>query len=378
MKKIVLLSPAYPLRGGIAAFGERLAYAFQASGNQVIIYTFSLQYPNFLFPGKTQYSQDAPPKDLDIRVRINSIHPLNWWKVGREIQQLNAELVLTMFWLPFMAPCLGTILRLVKKNKVSTAIAIVHNMIPHEKRLGDRQLAHYFTKANDAFVALSDAVASDVRQFTQKPIAITPHPIYDHYGEPVDREQALRQLGLEENYRYILFFGFIRAYKGLDLLLAAMSDERIKSLPTKLIVAGEYYGNEDQYEKIIANLGIKNQLVLHTYFIANEQVKYYFSAADLVVQPYRSATQSGISQMAYHFEKPMVVTDVGGLPEIVPHGEAGYVVEVSPAAIADAVVDFYSNNKLDAFQEGLSKQKQRYSWEHLLESIEGIEQKLKQ
>lgn len=372
MKKIVLLSPAYPLRGGIATFGERLAQAFQQSGNQVIIYTFSLQYPNFLFPGKTQYSEDAPPKDLDIQVKINSISPLNWWKVGREIRQLNADLVLTMFWLPFMSPCLGTILRQIRKNKTSKTIAIVHNIIPHEKRLGDRLLAKYFAQANDAFVVLSNAVAEDTRQFTNQPIAVTPHPIYDHYGTPVERNKALTALNLEEHYRYILFFGFIREYKGLDLLLEAMSNPQVKALPVKLIIAGEYYGNSEKYERIIDTLAIKNQLVLHTHFIANEQIKYYFSAADLVVQPYRSATQSGISQVAYHFEKPMLVTNVGGLPEIVPHGEAGYVVEVNPTAIAEAIVDFYYNDMMDKFKDGLLKQKQKYSWNHLLQTIEKI------
>lgn len=372
MKKIVLLSPAYPLRGGIATFGERLAQAFQQSGNQVIIYTFSLQYPNFLFPGKTQYSEDAPPKDLDIQVKINSISPLNWWKVGREIRQLNADLVLTMFWLPFMSPCLGTILRQIRKNKTSKTIAIVHNIIPHEKRLGDRLLAKYFAQANDAFVVLSNAVAEDTRQFTNQPIAVTPHPIYDHYGTPVERNKALTALNLEEHYRYILFFGFIREYKGLDLLLEAMSNPQVKALPVKLIIAGEYYGNSEKYERIIDTLAIKNQLVLHTHFIANEQIKYYFSAADLVVQPYRSATQSGISQVAYHFEKPMLVTNVGGLPEIVPHGEAGYVVEVNPTAIAEAIVDFYYNDMMDKFKDGLLKQKQKYSWNHLLQTIEHI------
>jgi glycosyltransferase involved in cell wall biosynthesis len=372
LKKIVIISPAYPLRGGIAAFGERLAQAFQQTGNKVIIYTFSLQYPNFIFPGKTQYSEDAPPKDLDIRVKINSIHPLNWWKVGSEIQQLNADVVLTMFWLPFMSPCLGTILRQVRKNKISKTIAIVHNIIPHEKRLGDRLLAKYFAQANDAFVALSDAVAKDMRHFTAQPVAVTPHPIYDHYGTLVERNEALSALNLDKNYRYILFFGFIRDYKGLDLLLEAMSIPQVKALPVKLIVAGEYYGNSEKYEKIIDKLAIKNQLVLHTFFIANEQIKHYFSVADLIVQPYRSATQSGISQVAYHFEKPMMVTNVGGLPEIVPHGEAGYVVEVNPAAIAEAIIDFYSNNKLDAFQEGLSKQKQKYSWDHMVHTIEHI------
>lgn len=371
-KKIVIISPAYPLRGGIAAFGERLAEALLQAGHQVTIYTFSLQYPSFLFPGKTQFSNDPAPENLTIKVCINSVHPFNWWKVGNEIKQLRPEWVICMFWLPFMGASLGTILRRIKTNHYSRIIGIVHNMIPHEKRIGDQTLAQYFVRPLDGAITLSESVAEDMKQFGDLPVLVTPHPIYDNYGASVKKEDAQAHLGLATGKHYILFFGFIRDYKGLDLLLAAMSDKRLQALGIKLIVAGEYYSNQDKYELLIDRLEIREQLILHTHFISNEEVKYYFSAADLVVQPYRSATQSGISQLAYHFEKPMIVTNVGGLPEIVPDGVAGYVVEQKSEHIADALNDFYVEKKHDVLVEGVKQQKERFSWRRLVEVIEQV------
>lgn len=370
MKRIILITPAYPLRGGIASFGERLASEFQELGHQIELYTFSLQYPSFLFPGKTQYSEDAPPKHLNITANINSINPLNWWKVGKMLSQQKADLVICTFWLPFMGPCLGTILRLIRKNRMTKIVGLIHNIIPHEKRFGDRPFANYFVKANDAFVAMSKAVVEQLRTFDNlKPIEYVPHPIYDNYGEIIAQNEAKQHLNLNINQSYLLFFGFIRDYKGLDLLLDAMQDERIQNLDVKLIVAGEFYGNEEKYRKQIKYLDIANKLELRTHFISNEDVKYYFSAADLLVQPYRSATQSGISQLGYHFEVPMVVTKVGGLPEIVEDGKAGYVVEVEAKAIADSIVEFYQNDRQEEFKKGVKTAKKHFSWSNLVEAI---------
>ncbi len=371
---MVLLSPAHPLRGGIAAFTERLALELQNQGHEVTVYSFSLQYPSFLFPGTTQFSNDPAPTSLKIRTCVNSVNPINWLKIGLELRRLRPDLIVPRYWLPFMGPCLGSILRIAKGNGHTKVVAIADNVLPHEKRPGDRLFTRWFVNACDAFVVMSQSVMDDLRIFTQnppkgKPAVIIPHPIYDNYGEDSPREQALAHLGLPSAMRYLLFFGFIRDYKGLDLLLEAMADERIRKMDLKLVVAGEYYGNREKYEAQIKQLGIEKQLVMKTDYIPNSEVRHYFGAADLVVQPYRTATQSGISQMAYHFEKPMLVTDVGGLAEIVPHGKAGYVVPVDTKAIADAIVDFFENERASAFSAGVAEGKKNFSWAKMVEGL---------
>lgn len=372
-KKISILGPAYPLRGGLAAFNERLAQALQAQGHQVTLHTFSLQYPNFLFPGKTQYSEDPAPSDLTIEVSINSIQPINWWRVGRAIADQEPDILIVAFWLPFMAPCLGTICRIVSRKAGTRIVGLVHNIIPHESRVGDKALANYFVRSSDAFLVLSESVAQDLRHFdAQKPIECTPHPIYDSYGALVDKKAARRYLELDDDRKYLLFFGFIRAYKGLDLLIAAMADPRIQALGIHLIVAGEFYGDQSSYQTQIEELGVRESLVMHTEFIPNEVVRYFFGAADLVVQPYKTATQSGISQLAYHFEKPMVVTKVGGLPEIVEDGVAGYVAEVNSTAIADAILQFFETQDKIDFIEGVRAAQKRFSWETLITKLEEL------
>lgn len=372
-KKIVIIGPAHPLRGGIAVFNERLAEVLQDDGHEVIIYSFSLQYPNFLFPGKTQYSEDAPPTQLNIKVKVNSVNPFNWIKVGHEIQQMNPDIVIGRFWLPFMGPCFGTILRIIKRNRKTRIIGFVDNIIPHEKRPGDYILAKYFVGACDAFLVMSKSVEAQLRTFTKdKPIALAEHPISDNFGKAVSHENALEYLQLSKDFRYLLFFGFIRDYKGLDLLLDAMADERVQKLKVKLIVAGEYYSNEEKYKTQIDSLSIESQLVMATKFISNEEVKHYFCAADLITQPYKTATQSGVSSLGYFFEKPMLVTKVGGLPEIVQHNKAGYVVEVTPKAIADAIVDFYENNRSEEFVTQVKIDKKMFSWEAMVEALESL------
>ncbi len=373
MGKILILSPAHPLRGGIASFSERLAMELQAEGDEVVIYSFSLQYPGFLFPGTTQYSSDPPPANIQIETVVNSVNPFNWLKIGQRIKKLRPDVVIVRYWLPFMGPSLGTILRLAKSNGHTRVIAITDNVIPHEKRPGDRLFTSYFLKAVDGCVVMSGAVKDDIRTFTKtKPVAFLPHPIYDNYGTAVDRNTALEALNLSPSHQYILFFGFIRKYKGLDLLLEALALPAVKELGIKLIVAGEYYDQASVYEEIIAKNQLEEDVILRTQFIGNEAVKYYFAAASLVVQPYRSATQSGISQIAYHFEKPMIVTRVGGLPEIVKDGKEGYIVEVSPEAIADALVDFFTQQRGPEFVPHLAKAKERFSWENMTAGIKQL------
>ncbi|MGK0366398.1 MAG: D-inositol-3-phosphate glycosyltransferase [Saprospiraceae bacterium] len=375
MKKIVLLTPAHPLRGGIASSSERLAQELQTAGHEVILYSFSLQYPSLFFPGKTQYSDDPAPTDLTILSKVNSINPFNWLKVGRELRKMRPDLIITRYWLPFMSPSLSNIIRIAKKNGHTKAIAIADNIIPHEKRPFDTSLTRLFIKHIDAFVVMSRSVSDDIRQFTKtKRTEYIAHPIYDNYGIQIEKTEAKLKLGLDLDTDYILFFGFIRDYKGLDLLLKAVADKRLRNRKMKLLVAGEYYSNEAYYQQIIKQLRLQDNVVLHTDFIPHEKVKYYFGAADLVAQPYKTATQSGISQLAYHFEKPMLVTNVGGLPEIVEHGKVGYVTEVNVVAISDAIVDFYDNNREAEMTEGVRENKQNFSWAKMVEGIEELEE----
>ena len=371
--KIVILGTAYPYRGGLAAFNERLAREFQSQGHEVVIYTFTHQYPNFLFPGKTQYSTEPAPENLKIVRKVHSYNPFNWFKVGREIARLNPDMMITKFWLPFMAPCFGTIARKVRKNKHTKLISILDNVIPHEHRIGDKAFARYFIRPTDGFVAMSKSVLADLRLFTQdKPAVFCPHPLYDHYGARLPREEALSLLNLSPDFRYVLFFGFIRAYKGLDLLLEAFADDRFKAANIKLLVAGEFYGDPAPYLNKIKELQIEDRVVLCTDFIPDSEVNRYFSAADIVAQPYKTATQSGVTQIAFHFEKPMLVTNVGGLPEIVPDGKIGYVVEPDSKQIADALVRYFEENKQAEFEVNIVDEKQKYLWSTFTEFIEKL------
>lgn len=368
--KIIILGTAYPYRGGLSAFNERLAYEYQNQGHEVEIYTFTHQYPDFLFPGKTQYSSDPAPENLKITRKVHSYNPFNWLKVGKEISQKRPDVMITKFWLPFMAPCFGTIARLVKRNKHTRIVSILDNVIPHEHRIGDKMFVRYFVNSTDGFVAMSKSVLQDLRLFTKtKPAAFSPHPLYDHYGIRLNREEALQLLNLPTSHRYVLFFGFIRSYKGLDILLQAFSDERLRHSDIKLIVAGEFYGDSTPYLNLIKTLGIGDNVILRTDFIPDSEVNRYFSAADIVAQPYKTATQSGVTQIAFHFEKPMLVTNVGGLPEIVPDGKIGYVVEPDAPQIADALHRFFVENKQEEFERNIVDEKKKYAWSRFVETM---------
>lgn len=372
-QKVVIVGSAHPLRGGLASYNERLAKAYQEQGYDVVIYTFSLQYPSILFPGKSQYSSEPAPQNLSIKVLVNSINPFTWLKVGREIKRMKPHLVIIKFWIPFMAPCLGTIARIARKNKTTRVISIIDNIIPHEKRIGDRMLSNYWVKSVDGFVAMSHSVLDDLNTFDKnRPKKFCPHPLYDNFGEIMPRQLATEKLGLDPKFNYILFFGFIRDYKGLDWLLQAFADERLAQMPIKLLVAGEFYSDSKPYLDLIEQLNLKNRIILATDFIPDSKVSTYFCAADLVVQPYKNATQSGVTQIAYQFEKPMIVTNVGGLAEIVPNNKVGYVVEPNPKAIADGIYTFFAEQKSDEFVQNTKEEKKKYMWERMIETIDSL------
>lgn len=372
-KKMILVGTAYPYRGGLAVYNERLARSFQEEGYEVEIWTFTVQYPNFLFPGQTQFSTEPAPEGLFIRRELNSVNPFNWLKVGRKLRKAQADIVVMKFWIPYMAPSLGVVARMARKNKKTRVVSIIDNIIPHEKGVADKSLAFFFLKSVNGCVTMSKSVLGDVERFNAvKNVVFCPHPLYDNFGEKVSREEALRFLHLDPDMRYMLFFGIIRDYKGLDLLLQAMGDERIKQMKVKLIIAGEFYNNGEQYHELEKSLGLENQLVWHSEFVPDSEVKYYFNACDIVVQPYKSATQSGVTQIAYHFEKPMLVTDVGGLKEIVPDGVVGYVTEVDPTQIADALVDFFANDRKEVFERNIQMEKQKYSWGRMVDALVSV------
>lgn len=368
--KIVLLGTSYPYRGGLASFNERLVRQFQDEGFDAEIFTFTVQYPSLLFPGKTQYSTEPAPDNLRITRCVNSVNPFNWIKVGRELMKSAPDIVIIKFWIPLMAPCFGTIARIAKRNKKTKIVSILDNIVPHEKRWGDKLLAKYFVKSVDAFVAMSKSVKDDLAAFdTVKPRLLMPHPVFDNFGSKIDRKTALSFLKLDENQKYMLFFGIIRDYKGLDLLLQAFSDERFKCLNVKLIVAGEFYNDEERYRKMEQDLNLKDRVIWFDKFIPDSEVRYFFNAADIIVQPYKSATQSGVTQIGYHFERPMLVTDVGGLKEIIPDGKVGYVVKPQADSIAEALLDFFTHDRMEEFEDNLKEEKKKYSWANMTHGV---------
>lgn len=371
-KKIIIIGPAHPLRGGLASYNERLARVFKESGADVSIFTFSLQYPGFLFPGTTQFSSEPAPVDLKIEVCINSVNPLNWVKIGNKIKKLAPDIIVVRYWLPFMGPCLGTILRIAQKNKKSRVVCIADNVIPHEKRPGDVPFTRYFSKAVHAFITMSEKVLLDLQPFAiDKPSAFVPHPLYDNFGEKTDKYVARKKIGIDSDKKIILFFGFIRKYKGLDWLFEAIKillEKYPQDDQLRFLIAGEFYEDRKPYDDLIDKLNIRDQLILKTDFISDSDVRYYLSAADLVVQPYKSATQSGVTPLAYHFEVPMVVTRVGGLPALVPEGKVGLIAEPNPESIADKIHDYFLSDS-EQYVQHIREEKKKYSWENMMNAI---------
>ena len=377
--RIGIVGTTWPYRGGLTAFNERLARQFAAEGHEVEIFTFTLQYPDFLFPGTTQYSDTLKPEDLSIHRTMNSINPFSWFKTARAIRKAGIELLVIKFWIPLMAPCLGTIARLARRKGIRV-VSILDNVIPHEPHFWDKWLIRYFVRSVDRFVAMSASVRDDCLSFLPASrkdcVALTVHPLYDNFGQAVPKDEARKSLGLPQDATILLFFGFIRDYKGLDLLMKAYAKvQKAKNDVQRdllLVVAGEFYNNGEQYKTLERELQLEGQIAWHTDFIPDEQVRYYFSAADLIVQPYKSATQSGVTQIAYHFERPMLVTNVGGLAEIVPDGKVGYVCQVNEDDVAKAIGHFAGMGKAqreERFQANIRQEKQKYAWSNMTKLI---------
>ena len=362
--KVIILGTAWPYRGGLATFNERLAKQFMEEGHKVEVWTFTLQYPSFLFPGKTQFSSEQAPKGLLIRRELNSCNPFNWLRVGRAIRKAAPDLLVCCYWMSFFAPAYGLVSRMARKNGKTKCIALVHNMIPHEPSILDKLFAPYFVKSQDGFVALSESVVGDINRLDKagKPKTFSPHPIYDHYGERMKKDQACEALGLPVDKDYMLFFGLVRAYKGLDLLLEAFGEVKDTLPNLQLIIAGEFYEDEAKYRAQIKQLGLEERVIVRNEFVPDGDLRKYFGASDLIVQPYKTATQSGVTQVAFHFEKPMLVTNVGGLGEIVHDGKMGYACAPEAKAIGENLKDYFENQRQQAFTAYLKKEKTKYEW----------------
>jgi glycosyltransferase involved in cell wall biosynthesis len=374
--RITFLGPAYPYRGGIATIIERLAGVFARRGAEVDVLTYKMQYPTWLFPGKSQFRGGDAPGGLHIERVVNTIDPLNWLRVGLRLRREAPDAVILKYWTPFMAPCMGTIARIARRNGHTKFLVQLDNIIPHEKRWFDRPLTRYFTGAMDGFIYMSEQVGRELARFdTAKPRLYSPHPIFDHFGKALPREDAAARLGLDPKAEYALFFGLVRPYKGVDMLIEAWN--RLKrsndgKQNRKLIIAGEFYDNVEKYQTRIRQLGLEEEVVIHDRFIHDDLIPAYFSLAELLVLPYRTATQSGVTQIALHFEVPMIATRVGGLPEIVRDGVTGLLCDPNPESIAAALRQFYTTGTAAGLRANFPAEKLRYSWDAAADALETL------
>jgi glycosyltransferase involved in cell wall biosynthesis len=372
-RRIALVGSMHPYRGGIAHFLETMDRGLRARGHETLPVTFSRQYPDFLFPGKTQYETDPPADPIPARRWIDTIGPWSWWSAARRIAEWKPDAVLYKYWMPFFAPSYGTILRQLRRKGVR-GLAVVDNAIPHEKRPFDLQLSRYFLRQCDGLLVMSDQVMRDLDVVgVGAERRRVEHPIYDIFGEGMPREEARKQLGVDAERPVLLFFGYVRRYKGLHVLLEAMP-ALLERLPDALLlVCGEFYDDEAPYREQVARLGIGKSVQFHADYVPNEQVGTYFCASDVVVQPYVTATQSGVAQIAYQFRRPSIITDVGGLAEVVPHEQAGFVVPPEdPPRLAAEIARFFEEKWAPRLEAGIEVERDKYSWDRLYEAMEQL------
>ena len=370
--RIVLAGTAYPLRGGIAHYIALLYKKLQEKGHDVRVLSFKKQYPSFLFPGKTQKDEGAELIPMETAPLLNSMQPISWLRAFFWIKRVKPDLILFKYWMPFFAPCYAFLAFLTRKLLHVPVLYLCDNIIPHERKIGDHILSRLGLRFVDFFIVQSKSVRDDLLFF--RPDAVykeVPHPVYELFPQIVPKNEAKKKLNISSR-RVLLYFGYIRAYKGLPFLIEAMA-ELVKHLQVTLLVCGEFYEGRDYAFHMIDRLGLKECVTIYDRFIPNEDVALYFCAADLVVLPYVSATQSGIVQVAYHYNKPVVITNVGGLPEVVPNGRTGYVVPPEdPSALAEAVLRFYREKREEQFSANIRTEKRKYSWDRMVEAIEEL------
>lgn len=364
--RIAYLSTFYPFRGGIAQFNAALYRQFEIE-HEIKAFTFKRQYPNLLFPGTSQFvSKDDTADKIDAMRLLDTINPASYYLTASHISKFKPQLLIMKYWLPFFGPSLGKVARRLS-NRSCRSIAILDNVIPHERRPADLAFTNYFLNSIDGFVTMSSSVEWDLKQLKPDARSISvQHPLYSHFGEKLNRRAARNQLNIDDNAKVLLFFGFIRAYKGLDILLTALSQ-----LPENyfLIIAGEPYGSFDVYQEIIDKNKLENRISKHVRYIPDSDTSLFFSAADVCVLPYKSATQSGIVGIAYHFDLPVIATDTGSLREMVEPFGAGIVVdEADSLSLKNGIEQFFSLPQ-ESFARNIKKYKQEASWEKMAKRI---------
>lgn len=365
--RISFLSPFYPYRGGIAQFSDSL-YLVLKKKNEVSAINYKRLYPEIFFPGRTQYvSPDDKNRNVNSKKILDSINPLSYKRTVKEIINFESEILITSYWMPFFSLSLGYISGKVQRSGIKT-ISILHNVIPHEKRAGDILLTKYFFNKCNGFVILNENSIQDL--ISVKPDAkyiALEHPVYEHYGERIEITEARNKLRISMQKKIILFFGFIRDYKGLDILISSL---KYLNEDIHLLVAGEVYGSFEKYQRLINENSLQGRMNLFIQYIPENQIPLFFSAADLCVLPYKSATQSGITGIAYHFDLPVVVTDVGGLKETVEDGITGLIVyKPDPKQIAEKINYYFRSNLKPTFQKNISVIKNKNSWQSFADSI---------
>ncbi len=370
--KIVLVGPAFPYRGGIANFVAATHHHLQKRGHEVRLVNFKRQYPDFLFPGKTQYETSAQALP-SLRI-LDSIWPPTWIQAARAICQFSPALVVYNHWMPFFAPTYGTVALSLRMQRAPRQICVCHNVTPHEERPGDRVLNPFFLRQMDGHIVLSRAVEEDLRQLLPKAkIQRILHPVAESFGGAASPAEARRKLAIPSGKKVLLFFGYVRRYKGLDILLRALPEVLARRSDIFLLIVGEFYEPRAQFEALIRENHLENHVRILDRFVPNREVGLYFSAADVVVMPYRSATQSGILPIAYEFLKPVITTRVGGLADFVEEGKTGILVEPeNPKALAKAIETFLKLERSVPFGENIRRFRERFSWEKLAEAIESF------
>ena len=369
--KIVLVGPFPPFRGGISDLNAALADHL-SKRHEIHAINFTTQYPKVLFPGKTQFKKGDSAQEVDSIRCLSSINPFSWRKTAYKIIDIDPDLVLFRFWLPFFAPAFSGVAKKIRKYSDATIMAICDNIIPHEERLLDTRLTKRFFGFIDSFIVLSKKVENELLSFVPKAkYKYSPHPIYSIFNNTLSKEQAKAELKLATK-KVLLFFGLIREYKGLDILINAMEKIKTELEDYTLLIVGECYENENKYTDLIKKAGITDNVKCHYSFIPDNEVGKYFSAADVVVLPYKTASQSGIVQIAYHFDTPVIVSNVGGLPEIVDEGKTGYCVEPNSNAFAKAIKAFYENDIISEMNSNISEYKSQFSWDAMVKAIEKL------
>jgi glycosyltransferase involved in cell wall biosynthesis len=370
--KIVIISTAYPLRGGIAHYVS-LLYQHLLKHHEVSVITFKRQYPKFLFPGKSQEEKGESSSLLPSVQVIDTLNPFTWYKAGKIAAQQKPDLIIFKYWMPFFVPSFGFAARIAKRKSGCKVLFICDNVIPHEHTPFDKALTSWLFKAGDYFIVQSKSVEKDLFSVVKNPkYRFVPHSVYEIFGSPIEKKEARDKLHIDSHERVALFFGYIRKYKGLHVLLDA-AQKALEKIKFKLLVVGEFYDDEKSYRQQIEELNLKDDVMVFSDYVPNNEVAKYFSASDVVVLPYIDATQSGIVQIAYNFNKPVITTDVGGLAEVVVSGKTGIVVQPnSSVELAGAITEFFSEDLAEKFAEEVAKQKKLYSWDNLVNAIEEL------